>query len=178
MFKLLQPGGEYHQCCTVLWTHSPKPQEHNFSPGKCLRLTKHKSLWGCYNFLENQRSHMEPVLWFFKSTGQGWELVLWFLENYYWSNSPKIKEIVFTQPYRFGSVYEKERGLHNNGEYPSLLATVMSFFKVPNNNSQWMPKSFDRMGLAGNFECNVCVQWKRKCRYGLEQRWLPLQNSR
>jgi len=53
------------------------------------------------------------------------------LENYYWSNSPKIKEIVFTQPYRFGSVYEKERGLHNNGEYPSLLATVMSFLKSP-----------------------------------------------
>jgi hypothetical protein len=26
--------------------------------------------------------------------------------------------------------------------------------------------------LAGNFECNVCVQWKRKCRYGFEQRWL------
>lgn len=35
-----------------------------------------------------------------------------------------------------------------------------------------MPKSFDRMGLAGNFECNVCVQWKRKCRYGFKQRWL------
>lgn len=54
MSKLLQPAGEYHQCCTVRWTHSPKPQEHKFSPGKCLRLTKHKSLWGCYNFLENQ----------------------------------------------------------------------------------------------------------------------------
>lgn len=34
--------------------HSPKPQEHNFSPGKCLHLTKHKSLRGCYNSLENQ----------------------------------------------------------------------------------------------------------------------------
>lgn len=131
MSKLLQPAGEYHQCCTVLWTHSPKPQEHNFSPGKCLHFNKAQKSLRLLQFPWESRLHMEPVLWFFKSTGKGWELFLWFLENYYWSSSPKIKEIVFTQPYRFGSVYEKERELHNNGEYPSLLTTAISFFKSP-----------------------------------------------
>jgi hypothetical protein len=80
------------------------------------------------------------------------------LENYYWSNSPKIKEIVFTQPYRFGSVYEKERGLHNNGEYPSLLATVMSFLKSPITTVNECQRVLIAWVLAGNFECNVCVQ--------------------
>ncbi len=74
---------------------------------------------------------MEPVLWFFKSTGQGWELFVWFLENYYWSSSPKIKEIVFTQPYRFGSVYEKRERIARQWWIPFLTHHVDVLFKSP-----------------------------------------------
>jgi len=129
-------------------------------------------------FSWESKLHMEPVLWFFNSTGQGWELFLWFLENYYWSSSPKIKEIVFTQPYRFGSVYEKRERIARQWWIPFLTHHVDVLFKSPIttvNECQRVSITWVWLvALNAMFVCNK----KRKCRYGFQQRWLPLQNSR